>query len=311
MIGQLASDWLKTKEFQEVVNDVMRMLRNFMGNKTFLITHMRRNRFTIIQSVKGSVEIHEGFAYSNHEAVYHQWDGEIKEALVINNTEEHPFLQGNPICQEFGIRSYLGVPLLLKDGSFFGTLCAIDNEPYEFTPIDIDTMTTLANLMTKAIELHKMSVIDHLTGLHNKSYLDNKLEQMMNQPHLTEIISVVLFDVDNFKMINDTYGHCVGDDVLEYIGKCVREIMPEESIPFRFGGDEFCIFLPEYRAEQVISYVVELQERVSNYQASSISLSVGISDTTLSDRDSLLDTADIALYKAKKKGKKQYSIYID
>lgn len=311
MISQLASDWLKTKEFQSVINDVMRMLRNYMGNKTFLITYQSNKKVTILQSVEGSVKIHEGLSYSSNEAVYHQWDEKTKDILVVNDTRNSELAQGKELCDRFGIGSYLGVPLILKNGNFFGTLCAIDSDAYTFTEIDVDTMKTLGSLLVQAIELHRLTVIDHLTGLYNKSYLDRKLEQLANHKKSRELLSIILFDVDNFKMINDTYGHSVGDEVLEFIGQCVRKSMPNFSIPFRFGGDEFCIFLPELSAKQTLLYVGDLRERLSNFRPTTISLSIGISDTTLSSIDSLLDTADIALYKAKKKGKNQYSIYVD
>lgn len=311
MMNRLAIDWLKTKEFQEAVTDVMRLLRNFMGNKTFLITHMTKNQFTVIQSNIGSIVFEEGFSYSSDEAIFPLWrlSQENIEPVIIEDTHNNPSTKENEICKKFNIRSYIGIPLYLKNGKFFGTLNAIDNEPYQFTSIEVDTMKTLGNLMTKAIELHRMSVLDYLTGLYNKAFLERHLEHFWKEDGIVDTISAVLFDVDDFKTINDKYGHTVGDNALKYIGQSVLDIIPDDSTPFRFGGDEFCIFFYNRSSTEVIAYVETLRKKIAEFKGASISLSIGISDTNTSSHDSLLDTADVALYQAKRRGKNRYSIY--
>ncbi len=158
------------------------------------------------------------------------------------------------------------------------------------------------------------AIVDPLTGLRNRSFLDSELEPLFKQHQESgSDLAVVMIDLDNFKHHNDTHGHAAGDDVLCFIGDLLKACLRPTDYAVRRGGDEFLLLLPDTSAEQA-AHVTERLVRLFGQYASSISsskpLSVSAGVASLQrdgggDAQELVDRADRALYAAKRAGKNE------
>ncbi len=161
--------------------------------------------------------------------------------------------------------------------------------------------------------LSALSRTDSLTGLLNHGSWKDLLQlkfQTCQQQRRSAVIAII--DIDHFKRINDSYGHVVGDAVLRHLSKEIKANLREDDLAGRYGGDEFCVILPETSLQQAARIMERLRERVAAYRDESlpelrISLSIGLA-TCRSDFDdpvSWLNEADRALYTAKNNGRDQ------
>lgn len=158
--------------------------------------------------------------------------------------------------------------------------------------------------------------IDQLSGVYNRSYLESTCDEWLKEakPNKTNVCCIV-FDVDNFKQINDTYGHLAGDEVIKKIGAACSELISgENSFVARFGGDEFVIILRNATQEAVFNKSREIFETLSRISVKAenqeirITISMGIvcNQSIIANRfTQLFKVADQALYMAKNQGKNQ------
>ena len=153
---------------------------------------------------------------------------------------------------------------------------------------------------------------DPLTGLSNRLLLDDRLDHAINHAErFNKCISIVFCDLDNFKPINDTYGHSVGDEVLKKVGGALKDILRKDDTICRFGGDEFVILVEDI---ENFEYLDEILRRINAltqtpYQIDGNTISIGMSiGASIYPEDgetpeALINAADTAMYKAKKGGK--------
>ena len=155
----------------------------------------------------------------------------------------------------------------------------------------------------------RLAAVDELTGLFNRRFLDTYLSKELNRAHrYQEPFSLVFVDVDNFKHINDTYGHPVGDRVLAGLGTRVLQLLRREDFAARYGGEEFLIVLPHTDTEGARRFSDRLQTQLEQSEFPDgvrVTYSGGIA--TFPDHGvtaaELLRKADVALYQAKTNGK--------
>lgn len=153
-------------------------------------------------------------------------------------------------------------------------------------------------------QLRQEILKDGLTGTFNKVALQNHLKKIVDDEVDTRC-HLVLFDVDNFKQINDTYGHLEGDKVIRSFGEILNKHCDESCIPFRFGGDEFCILFIGNALENVISTTKKIKENFNRYVQLRkvdyhVTVSAGIAEYIKGmTPEQLLENADIALYRSK------------
>ncbi|MGO1245834.1 MAG: diguanylate cyclase [Oceanisphaera sp.] len=163
-------------------------------------------------------------------------------------------------------------------------------------------------------QLAHLSQTDNLTGLLNRGAWEKQLHNEFERfARYGGTQSLIMLDIDNFKAVNDQYGHPVGDDVIRHLAKCIRSSLRHTDHPGRYGGEEFAIILPETELEgaKVIaerlrqcieSAVVHSHNLTLNY---TVSLGVAPLTAETSDVDAWLRSADNALYAAKHAGKNQ------
>ncbi len=159
--------------------------------------------------------------------------------------------------------------------------------------------------------LEEKASLDPLTGLLNHAAARKRMEERLSS-HEESKFAFIIFDLDYFKLANDTYGHKFGDDVLIYIAETLRSVLRKEDLAVRIGGDEFLIIL-EYHEdiEPVADRIFQILK--GNYEHFPISISMGISMTenNIREYDTLFKRADKALYAAKRGGRGRYVFYDD
>ena len=154
----------------------------------------------------------------------------------------------------------------------------------------------------------ELADLDALTKLHNRRFFDERLEQELKRAHRYDRpLSLLLFDLDDFKAINDRFGHLSGDAVLAEVGERIRSVVRSADISCRVGGEEFAVILPESTREDAAQLYRRLQQSVSEKPLGPIEhlrFSGGIAELQPDDDPkSLFERADDALYRAKAAGK--------
>jgi len=168
------------------------------------------------------------------------------------------------------------------------------------------------------INLTNAAYMDKLTGLYNRKYISEVLEVEFKRARaLHSPLSVVMFDIDNFKKINDTYGHDGGDYVLQELGKQVKASgLRERDLAGRYGGEEFMIVLSNSDAEQAMELAervrkkIELNEFVYDGKRVLVTVSMGVAEVKLgmNDYKDIYRASDKALYVSKRNGKNQVTL---
>ena len=178
------------------------------------------------------------------------------------------------------------------------------------------------DLVVKNRLLSEVSSRDALTGLYNRWFVMEKIDSELNRSlRHGSPMSLLMLDVDHFKRINDTWGHSAGDQVLQGIGKLLRECCRVYDVPGRYGGEEFCIVLPETKTGNTTTVAERIRCRLESTALScgdtsiSVTASIGIagmdepgSGDALSPA-TLIERADRALYSAKNRGRNRVEMW--
>jgi diguanylate cyclase (GGDEF)-like protein len=162
-------------------------------------------------------------------------------------------------------------------------------------------------------ELVRQAHTDHLTGFNNRGFFMQQAERELQRAiRYGSALSIFMMDVDHFKKINDTYGHKIGDLVLQKLAEVCLNTLRMVDIIGRIGGEEFAILLPETPEQEAIRVAERLRQAISNAKIPlgyglplSITVSIGVTSLTSKDDniDVLLSVADKALYEAKNAGR--------
>jgi len=161
-------------------------------------------------------------------------------------------------------------------------------------------------------EIYRLMTVDGLTELHNKRYFNEAIEREASRSQrYSRTFSLVLFDIDHFKKINDTYGHLAGDSVLRQLGALVRNKVRRDDVPARTGGEEFSVIVPEVSREGALNLAEKLrasiQAAVFKFEGTQIpvTVSIGVAEWSedITDPLDLVKRADERLYEAKRTGR--------
>ncbi len=214
------------------------------------------------------------------------------------------------------------VNALKADGDIFPALVKGYVRTIKGENIRVVSLFDISNLKDKEIELQmlnkeltKLTNIDPLTGIYNRRYFYNISKELIAlTKRENRELSLAIIDIDDFKQINDTHGHDIGDDVLKLLVKKVRETIRNSDILIRFGGEEFIVLLSNTSSKQamiVMEKVREVIEEQKFMKNVSFTISIGISEHIKEEIaiESLFKRADLALYSAKESGKNRVEIY--
>jgi len=203
-------------------------------------------------------------------------------------------------------------------GRAYGLITA-GRQEREFSEDDREILRSLAGQATLAlenVELHyqvrRQAVTDELTGLANHGRFQELLQTEMEEVRRYRYpVGLIMLDLDDFKSVNDTYGHPQGDVVLEHVARVLREASREVDIPARYGGEEMAVILPHTNlagayaiAERLRRAIQKLSIPMGDGQGTlQITASFGVAASLDGEREALISGADAALYVAKRRGK--------
>jgi two-component system, cell cycle response regulator len=196
-------------------------------------------------------------------------------------------------------------------------------DDYITKPFSLSELVARIRVGSRAVQYQKQlehqTQTDSLTGLYNRRAFEKRLaEEFERARRHDHPLSLLMLDVDNFKNVNDTYGHSGGDAALVKISEVLRAATRQSDFPSRFGGEEFVLILPETNDENaaIVAERVLCEIRSSVFSANqtcfSLTISVGISSTTIRpyvNANEMIEDADRALYKAKHSGKDRVEIF--
>lgn len=167
-------------------------------------------------------------------------------------------------------------------------------------------------------ELEKISVTDSLTKLRNRRSLNEHLDRLLYEAKRYHFeFCLMLIDIDNFKQINDSHGHLLGDEVIRSVSEMLKLQLRQTDIPARFGGDEFCVLLPHTSLKRAPEIADQFRKRIESEifttgdgKQFTVTCSIGLAEYThaIKNREALLNLADEALYQAKQKGRNRVEI---
>lgn len=232
----------------------------------------------------------------------------VSDAKSDERFEKNPFVTG-----EAGVQCYLGVPLKTPAGQNIGTLCVIGTEPREFSPEEAAALTGFGKLVVSQLELCQAANLDNLTHTMSRGAFLDQLDIAIKSFRQKGIGSTLaILDIDKFKELNDTYGHPVGDKVLQEFVSAILSTLRGDDLLGRLGGDEFGILLRGVTPATASVVLARVHDQVmainlAKYPDIKVGMSLGyvaISDDVMS-KEAWIQLADDALYQAKNNGRNQ------
>lgn len=253
---------------------------------------------------------------------------ESKKAVVIKDAQKATVMK--PVIKaikSLDIKSIAVIPIVFRT-EIIGTLfLRTSRKKYEFSGREVKLFQEIANAASKALnnaflfmelrqqrsDLEKLAITDYLTGIYNIRYLYHCLESefSLSMRHSTPL-SCLMFDIDHFKRVNDTYGHRTGDMVLMEFASLIQGHTRKSDIFARYGGEEFVMLLPLAGIEGALSKARMIKNAVEEHRfkglkrSSKLTISIGISacpHKKIKDQDDLIRLADEALLRAKDEGR--------
>ena len=243
------------------------------------------------------------------------WNKKVYELIETLTPEERYKLTDDKKTRAFP---------LVSEGEIIGCIVAhstidklTDEEITYITELTNQSAITLERANTYS-EILQNATTDALTGLNNRRQFEVRLkEQFAIANRQNSPLCAIMTDIDYFKKFNDTYGHAVGDEVLRTVASVIKSELREYDIPSRYGGEEFCILLPNTNideakivAERLRSAVEKSEVNTDNTNNIRVTISVGLSELDIKDMpEDLYMKADKALYDAKEGGRNRVVVW--
>jgi len=319
---------LDSQNFENDMQNILKQMSLYMKTDYMFMTSGAENETRIYYSWEADKTQRDHEKRIIRQLVYCSWwKDQIKETGVVkaDDTEKLPGLtdQEKEILEHHGIKTLLAVPMLSKGEKVGNLVLTSVSVVPQWDEEDIKTLITAGNILGEAEnsvqherEIEKMVFYDQLTRFPNRQLFGKCITQVIEQTgRRKEIFAVVFLDLDAFKNINDTMGHQYGDQILIAVSERLAACLRRTDMICRFGGDEFLVLLNYIMTKSDIERAVgkilrQFEEPFTiDEQSFSLTASVGISiyNEDGKDADTLIKNADIAMYKAKSRGKSQYA----
>ena len=240
------------------------------------------------------------------------------EPFIINDTlQDERFIDNPLVAGEPGIRFYAGMPLRHLNGATLGTLCIIDREPRNLDDEDLAMFRDLAEMAESELSAIHLATVDELTRISNRRGFVTMAQNSTNLCARHGLpVSLVYFDLDSFKTINDRFGHDEGDQALVAFADLMRKTFRESDIVARIGGDEFVALLTDAGEKRAAEVVKRFRGKVDAFNAQAdrgyeIKFTDGVITVRPDNRSTigdLLREADVAMYDKKRRNQAQGEI---
>ncbi len=254
---------------------------------------------------------------------------ETGKALVVENID-HAGLKAAPLKRKYKTKSFISYPVTIggrkiavlnfTDKTGGGRYDEVDLSLLDIIGPQVALALERAEWQERATEFQLMSITDPLTGLLNRRYLQERLNEELNRSKRYEYpMSFLMIDIDDFKSYNDHNGHQAGDLALQITARCLKVALRSADVACRYGGEEFCILLPQTPASEAGVIAERMRQRVmdthyphgKSQQLGSVSISIGVSSFSqhIDTAERVIAAADRALYHAKGQGKNRVEFY--
>lgn len=268
-----------TSMTNETKSEVVRLLNQMNKIETEHLYNNQKETVSIKQLVYGGLMFVVGFSLVLSWFIY----------LYFNRTIIKPIRQTSEWLKQ------------MTEGEGFNMLRGNDFQQKRHDSVILEIRQLYDHLNDYHELLSNQAQQDGLTGLINRKVFNQLMEQAFHQEASAALL---LIDIDHFKMINDTYGHLTGDEVIKQLARHLREIDHMGSLSFRYGGEEFAVWLPDMDGDQAYEIAEALRKEVAQTQSPTgnpITVSIGVATTQEVDTSSLMivERADIALYQSK------------
>lgn len=230
------------------------------------------------------------------------------DVFIVPNALEDPRFADNPlVLNEPNIRFYAGCPLVVS-GYRLGTLCIIDQTPRQFNHEDVEALTDLASTVERELAAIQLATLDELTGIANRRGFLTLAQNSLNLSVRNQFaMTLVYLDLDNFKQINDNFGHAAGDAVLIDFANLLKHAFRDSDVFARIGGDEFVLLLNSTTKLQADKVICTFWQSLRTYNQQSehafdVSFSSGIVEFNKQEHgtiDALLSASDKQMYELK------------
>jgi len=307
-----------TLDLREVLNIVMEKISEILTSQNWsllLVDEEKDDLYFEIVVGEGAEKI-KNVRLAMGEGIAGWVAKEGKPVLVPDVNKDPRFSNKADRSSNFETKSVVCVPMKSK-GKCLGVIELINEvEDGSFGEEDLLMLMILADYTAIAIEnanylkeVQELTITDDLTKLHNSRHLDSFLEYEVERARRYKMdLSLIFFDLDKFKHVNDTYGHLVGSTLLKEMASVIQVILRKVDMACRYGGDEFVIVLPQTTREQAYRATVKLRELVNEHRFLQdkglnlqITASFGIASYPQDAKDKLelINLADQAMYKVK------------
>ncbi len=216
------------------------------------------------------------------------------------------------------IQFYAGAPLVTSQGQPLGTICVIDRAPRDLAPRQQEALHALSRQVMMQMEFHRQSRTDTLTQVRNRRAFDDILNtEVERAKRYGQAMSLLLLDVDFFKLFNDNFGHRAGDELLHNLAQTLQKSARATDCVARYGGEEFVVILPNTGNAGACAMAERFRREIEKMNVFQRPVTASIGAVTMDcvdpddwhqmpfDDTDLLEAADKALYRAKANGRNQ------
>ena len=320
---QTVSDFVNsTLDFEKLIDVTLDAIVGLIGLRTCSITVFTDKLFNDIFSrhqevLIASVENTEKKEIDINEGIYRKLSRKQSpiSGFIMSNDELLELIPSRKSGKNVEFQ-YIILPVS-RGNELLGSINIFDSTLNHIQNIEKYFLESFTNQFSVALQnaklYHKQSEMakkDGLTNLYNHAFFQNKLMQLINKKNKFPL-SLIIIDIDDFKMINDKYGHLTGDGVLKRLSKIMRESTRDGDLVARYGGEEFAILLPETAQKEALEIAGRLRKVISTScidingnKNLLITVSMGVAEYNAGwEKEYFIDRVDSLLYKAKRNGK--------
>lgn len=230
--------WL-SQQFNHAATHILQLLSKRIGVNTFFIATNDTESNVVLKAINNNYTlIEEGYSLPFKDVLCRfVCEENNPDHFVVNNLGEDIRTRQEKATQSLkGSGCFIGVPIVLRNGDVFGTLCGMDNIPYHFEDEDINLISSLGSLLSLTIEMERMTQIDDVSRLYTLSFMRNVFSKLADDNQERALLCI---DIDHFKKINEVYGHHIGDQILRLFSERLQSVLGTNSIGCRYSADEF------------------------------------------------------------------------
>ena len=211
---------------------------------------------------------------------------------------------------------------LISFGNKLGVMCLESVQPGAFQEADLQVLESVADIVATALQnsdyveqVKAQANVDGLTGVYNRRFFEKQIAAELDRATRYEkALTIIMLDIDHFKKLNDEFGHLLGDEVLKQVSNIFRNQLRRLDFICRYGGEEFAIILPETGGEDALNVADKVRRMVEAHSFPGVprpvTISLGVAECPQhgSMRDTLVKSADLALYASKTGGRNRVTV---